>query len=261
MSRRAFGALLALALLAALAFVGLPLGAVLADVGPGRLAGKLGEGVTLDALRVSFESSAIALAALVAIGTPVAWLLATRRFRGRDALATLFELPLVLPPAVAGIGLLAAFGPDSAAGRLLGHAGIELPLTMAAVVCAQAFVAAPFYIRQASAAFAAIDPRLLAAARTLGAGEAGAFARVAIPVARPGLAAGAALAWGRAIGEFGATLLFAGSLRGTTQTASTAIYALFGSDYPGALALAAVLLLLSAAVMVGARATTARARP
>jgi molybdate transport system permease protein len=246
----AFTVLLAAALAVTLLFLGLPLVALLTQSSPRELLDSLGDSASLDALRLSLETSAIALALIVAIGTPAAWLLATRGFRGKALVTTLVELPLVLPPAAAGIALLAALGPHGIAGGLLDDAHITLVLTTAGVVVAMAFVASPFYIRQAQAAFAALDPRLLEASRTLGAGEARTFVRVAIPLARPALFAGGALAWGRALGEFGATLMFAGNLRGVTQTAPLALYERFATDFPAALALAAVLLAVSGAVLL-----------
>ena len=135
--------------------------------------------------------------------------------------------------------------------------GISLPLTMAAVVLAQAFVAAPFYVGMAYAAFGAVDQTLLDAARTLGAGPVRVFWRIGVPLARAGLLGGAALAWARAVGEFGATLMFAGSFQGVTQTAPLAIYAQFGTDLPGALALGAVLLVVSVAVLAATRVVRA----
>ena len=146
------------------------------------------------------------------LGTPAAWLLATRSFPGRSVAITLVELPLVVPPAVAGIGLLAALGPEGLLGGTLEAAGVELVFQTAGVVVALVFVASPFYIRQALAAFGALDPAVIEASRTLGAGDGRTFLRVALPGARAGLVAGGALAWGRALGEFGATLVFAGSL-------------------------------------------------
>jgi molybdate transport system permease protein len=175
--------------------------------------------------------------------------LATRRFRGRELLVTLVELPLVLPPAVAGIGLLAALGPRG----LLAPLGVKSSLSTTSVVIALVFVSAPFYMRQAQAAFMAIDHSWLDASRTLGAGEARTLARIAIPAAVPGLAAGLALAWGRALGEFGATLMFAGSFRGITQTVPLAIYERFATDFTGALALSAVLVCVSAALLLGVK--------
>lgn len=250
MRPRLFPILLWVALTVALAFLALPVVAIFVHTGPGALASSLGDSAARDALRLSLETSALALAAILLVGTPAAYLLATREFRGRALLTTLVELPLVLPPAVAGIGLLAALGPHGLLGGVLHDAGIRLVLQTAGVVVALAFVASPFYVRQAQAAFGAIDPALAEASRTLGAGEARTFVRVAIPVARSGLVAGAALAWGRALGEFGATLMFAGSFRGITQTAPLAIYERFGTDFTSALALSAVLVAASLALLL-----------
>lgn len=249
----AFNLGLALAVALVVAFLALPMLAVLVDVGPGRLARSFSHTVTLDALRVSLETTAIALALIVAVGTPAAYLLAMRSFPGRSVVIGLIALPVVLPPAVAGIGLLAAFGPKGVLGPALDSLGIRLPLTAAAVVLAQAFVASPLYIGMAYAAFGSIDRTMIDAARTLGAGPIGVFFRVALPLARGGLAGGAALAWARAVGEFGATLMFAGSFQGVTQTAPLAIYAQFGTDLPGALALGAALLVVSVVVLAGTR--------
>jgi molybdate transport system permease protein len=213
---------------------------VFVDSPPSDLLSALGEEGALDALWLSLRTTAIALAIIVVVGTPAAYLLATRRFRGRAVAITLVELPLVLPPAVAGIALLAAIGPS-------------LTFTTTAVVVALTFVAAPFYIRQAQAAFAAVDRSWLEASRTLGSSEARTFARVAIPTAAPGLVAGGALALGRALGEFGATLMFAGSLQGVTQTAPLAIYQRFSTDFDSALALSAVLVAVSGAILLTAK--------
>ena len=243
---RPFTALIALALAAALTFLTLPIVAIFVHTGPGALLSSLGDSASLDALRLSLETSTIALAIVVLVGTPAAYLLATRRFPGRALLITLVELPLVLPPAVAGIGLLAALGPQ-------GFFDAGLVLQTSGVVAALTFVSAPFFVRQAQAAFEAVDPVLIEASRTLGVGPARTFARVAVPVARQGLAAGAALAWGRALGEFGATLMFAGSFRGVTQTAPLAIYERFSTDFTGALALGAVLAAVSLAVLLSVK--------
>lgn len=250
---RAFSVVLVAALALALAFLTLPVVAIFADTSPGELLDSLGDTSARDALRLSLETSLIALAIVLAVGTPAAYLLATRRFRGHALVVTLVELPLVLPPAVAGIGLLAALGPNGILGSLVEDTGVRLVLATAGVVVALVFVSAPYYLRQAQASFAALDPALLEASRTLGAGEARTFARVAVPVARPGLLAGAALAWGRALGEFGATLMFAGSFRGVTQTAPLAIYERFSTDFNGALALSAVLVAVSAALLVSVK--------
>jgi molybdate transport system permease protein len=248
--RALFAVAAGIALALALGFLILPLVAIFVDVPPGDLVGSLDDPAARDALRLSLETSAIALALIIVVGTPAAWLVATRRWPGRTLVITLIELPLVVPPAVAGIGLLAALGPRGLLGGALDDAGIRLVLETGGVVVALTFVASPFYVRQAIAGFEAIDAGLLDASRTLGASEARTFARVAVPVARGALGAGAALAWGRALGEFGATLMFAGSFRGITQTAPLAIYERFATDFTGALALAAVLVALSGAILL-----------
>jgi molybdate transport system permease protein len=260
-----FRLLAAAALALLLGFLALPLIALFAETGPGDLVASLGERGAAEALWLSLRTSVTALAIILAVGTPAAWLLARREFRGRALVITLIELPLVLPPAAAGIALLAAFGPNGLAGGAIEDAGIELVLQTAGVVVALTFVAAPFYVRGAIAAFEALDASPLDASRTLGAGEARTFVRVGIPGARAGLASGAALAWGRALGEFGATLMFAGSLEGRTQTAPLAIFEFLARDFDAALALSAVLLVVSAFILlavklVGGRPEVADAR-
>ena len=248
-----FRTLLVLCLAAALLFLTLPVVAIFVDSSPADLIDSLGEPGALDALWLSLKATAVSLAIILLVGTPAAYLLATRSFRGKAAVVTLIELPLVLPPAVAGIALLAAVGPSGILGGTLGAAGIELSLTTAGVVVALTFVASPFYVRQAMAAFAAVDRTLLDASRTLGASEARGFLRVMIPVALPGLMAGTALATGRALGEFGATLMFAGSFQGITQTVPLAIYDRFSTDFDSALALSAVLVAVSGAILLSVK--------
>ncbi|HYN91841.1 MAG TPA: ABC transporter permease [Thermoleophilaceae bacterium] len=250
---RWFPAALALALAAALTFLTLPVVAIFVDSSPGDLIDSLGEPGALDALWLSLRTTTIALAIILIVGTPAAYLLATRSFRGKALVVTLVELPLVLPPAVAGIALLAAVGPSGILGGAVEAAGIELALQTAGVVVALTFVASPFYVRQAMAAFAAVDRTLLDASRTLGASEARGFARVMIPAAMPGLAAGTALALGRALGEFGATLMFAGSFQGITQTVPLAIYDRFSTNFDSALALSAILVAVSAAILLSVK--------
>jgi molybdate transport system permease protein len=253
MRRAWFPALLGGALALTVVFLTLPIVAIFVDSGPGRLLDALGDPSSRDALRLSLLTTTIAMAIVVLAGTPAAYLLATRRFRGRELIATLVELPLVLPPAVAGIGLLAALGPRGLLGGALEDAGIKLVLETAGVVVALVFVSAPFFLRAAQSAFAAVDPRWREASRTLGASEARTFVRIAVPAALPGLAAGLALAWGRALGEFGATLMFAGSFRGITQTVPLAIYDRFATDFDGALALSAVLVAVSAGLLLSVK--------
>ena len=247
--RGAFAALIGIALAVTVAFLTLPVVAILVHSTPGALAASLGDPAAREALWLSLRTTAAALVIILVVGTPAAYALATRRFRGRSLVVTLVELPLVLPPAVAGIALLAAVGPAGLIGGFLDDAGLELALTTAGVVVALVFVASPFYLRQAQAAFMAVDDRWLEASRTLGAGEARTFARVAVPAAAPGLVAGTALALGRALGEFGATLMFAGSFQGITQTVPLAIYDRFATDFDGALALSAILVAVSTGLL------------
>jgi molybdate transport system permease protein len=238
------------ALAVVLGFLTVPVVAVFANVGPGELVEALGQDSAREALWLSVKTSAIAMALIVLFGTPAAYLLATRRFRGRAAILTLIELPLVIPPAVAGLALLAAFGPNGIFGSTLEEANVELVFQTAGVVVALTFVASPFFIRQAVAAFAAVPRSLLEASEQLGARPGRTLLSVAIPAARPGLLAGFSLALGRALGEFGATLMFAGSFPGTTQTAPLAIFAEFNTDFTGALALAAVLIAVAGALLL-----------
>jgi molybdate transport system permease protein len=227
----------------ALTFLALPVLAIFLRVSPTTLVHELSDPVARDALVVSLRSSALAQALVVVLGTPTAYLLATRRFRGRTVLLTVVELPLVLPPAVAGIGLLAAFGRT-------GLLSTSVPFTQLAVVLAIAFVSAPFFVRTAVASFEALDPALIAAARTLGAGPARVFVRIALPLAASGLGAGLALSFARGLGEFGATIMFAGSLQRVTQTLSLAIYAEFARNFDVALAMGALLVAFSFIVLL-----------
>jgi molybdate transport system permease protein len=254
--RRFLGALLVFgATFVALAFLLVPILAIFVHVPPGRLVAQLSNPVVTDALVVSLKTSLIAAVLIVLFGTPTAWVLATRHFRGHSLLVTLVELPLVLPPVVAGIGLLVAFGRFGLLGSALSSMGITIPFTQMAVTLAVAYVASPLYIRQAMVSFEAVDPNLVAASRTLGAGPAKTFFRVVLPLARGGLVAGEALAFARGLGEFGATIMFAGSLQGITQTLPLAIYAEFNVNFDVTLAISALLVLVSAALLVALKVT------
>jgi molybdate transport system permease protein len=249
-SRRLFTAGLAVATALALGFLLLPLVAIFLRVPPGDLVSQLGSDVAIDAIVVTLKTTLIAQTLILVVGTPAAYLIASRTFRGRPFVITLVELPLVLPPAVAGIALFAAFGRLGLLGSTFEAFGITVALTPAAVVLAITYVASPFYLRQAIASFEALDRSLLDASRTLGAGPARTFFRVALPLASKGLAAGAALSFARGIGEFGATIMFAGSLQGVTQTLSLAIYAQFDLNPDVALALGALLVVTSAMILL-----------
>jgi molybdate transport system permease protein len=251
--RNLLGVAYVLAAVIALVFLLLPIVAIFVRISPAQLVDQLSNPVVRDAFVVSLKTSAIAQTLIVLFGTPAAFLLASRRFRGHSLAVTLVELPLVLPPAVAGIGLLAAFGRMGLLGSSLDAFGITIPFTQSAVTIAVAYVASPLYIRQAIAAFEATDPNLAAASRTLGAGPARTFFRVVLPLARGGLIAGLALSFARGLGEFGATIMFAGSLQRVTQTLPLAIYAEFDRDFDATLAMSAVLVLFSILLLAALR--------
>jgi molybdate transport system permease protein len=250
---RAFSATVWLAFAVALVFLTLPVAAIFLRVSPIELIRQLDERAVRDALVVTAKTTLIAQSLVLLVGTPAAFLLATRRFPGRALVISLVELPLVLPPAVAGLGLFATFGRLGLLGSTLDALGVQIALTQAAVVLAVAFVAGPFYVRTAIAAFDAVDSDLPAAARTLGAGPAKTFFRIWLPLAVGGLGAGVALSFARGIGEFGATIMFAGSLQGVTQTLSLAIYEQFDIDFDIALSLGALLVVVSLAVLLASK--------
>jgi molybdate transport system permease protein len=250
---RLFRAALVLTTGVALLFLLLPIVAVFLRVPPGELVSALGSRPAVDAIRVTAETIAVAMVLILGFGTPAAYWIAGRRGAVRDVVVTLVELPLVLPPAVAGVGLLVAFGRAGLLGGTVDALGIDIAFTKVAVILAVTFVASPFFLRTAVSAFEAVDPTLPAAARTLGAGHGRVFFRVMLPLARSGLGAGAALAFARGLGEFGATIMFAGSLQGVTQTLSLAIYEQFDVDFDVALAISALLIVVSAVVLLSVK--------
>jgi molybdate transport system permease protein len=242
--------LLALCVGIALAFLAIPIVALFVEIPLADVPGLLGDRTVQDALRVTARTNLVANLLIVGLGTPTAFVLATHRFRGRSLVVTLVELPLVMPPAVAGIALLAAFGVGGLLGPDLQHAGIVLPFSEWAVVLAVTFVASPFYMRQAITAFEGVDRTLVDAARTLGAGPVRTFWRVWMPLAASGLVAGWVLAFARGVGEFGATIIFAGNVRGSTQTLTLAVYEELDSSFDVALAIGILLVVLSAGVLL-----------
>jgi molybdate transport system permease protein len=232
------------------AFLLLPIVALVTYQPVHDLVSGFGSTVAVAAIKVSLETNAIAAVLMIGLGTPFAYILARSRFPGRSVVITLVELPLVMPPAVAGLALLVAFGRLGLLGHTLGALGIDLAFTQAAVVIAILFVASPFYLRGAIAAFEAIDPTLVDVAGTLGAGRLRTMLRVAVPLAGGGLGAAAAVAIARGLGEFGATILFAGSFQGSTQTLSLAVYSLFDANLDQAIAIGVLLIIISAAILL-----------
>ncbi len=246
-----------LAIALAMVFMVLPVVAIFTHVPLGRLIHELSNPVVTDALVVSLKTIVVSQIAILLLGTPTAYFLASRRFPGRPLLVTLVELPIVLPPAVAGIGLIVAFGRVGLLGSTFDAIGFNVSFNQTAVVFAISLVAGPFYVRQAIAAFEAVDSNLIAASRTLGAGSLRTFSKVTMPLARGGLAAGEAICLARGLGEFGATIMFAGSLQGRTQTLPLAVYTTFeaqnGLDV--ALAISALLVIMSLAILIALKGT------
>jgi molybdate transport system permease protein len=214
----------------------------------------LGENQVADALRLSLVCATAATALSLVFGVPLAWVLARGRFPGRRLLRTLVTLPLVLPPVVGGVALLLAFGRKGLVGRHLdAWFGFTLPFTTWGVVVAETFVAMPFLVVTVEGAFRTAERGYEEAAATLGASRLTVFRRVTLPLIRPSLVAGSVLCWARALGEFGATITFAGNFPGRTQTMPIAVYLALESDPPAAIALSLVLLAVSVAVLLGLR--------
>ncbi|MDE2654003.1 MAG: ABC transporter permease [Gemmatimonadota bacterium] len=232
-----------------LLILAVPLLALAGASSPGDIAAGARHPLFLPALWLSARTTLVSLAVMVLAGTPLAWWMASRPGRRSRIVESLVDLPIVVPPAVMGIALLETFGRNGLFGPFLSSLGVQLPFTTAAVVAAQVVVSAPFYVQAAATAFRRVDDDLLIVARTLGHSPASTFFRVAVPLALPGMVAGAALAWARALGEFGATLLFAGNLPGTTQTMPLAVYTALESDARVAVALSLVLVGASALLL------------
>ncbi len=243
-----------LGLIAALT-LGLPVAVLVGRaVFDGSLTATLGSGVVVNALALSLATTAISLVLTVVLGTPLALLLARRSFRGQALLETVIDLPIVLPPSVAGLALLLLLGRRGLLGEPLAVLGLEIPFTTVAVIIAQTFVSAPFYIRSARNGFASVDHDLEDAARVDGASEWGLFRAITVPLASASLAAGLVMSWARALGEFGATIMFAGNVAGRTQTLPLVVYGEFqGGDLDAAVAAAAILVLAAFGVLVAVR--------
>ena len=222
-----------------LAFLALPPLALVLSTSPAELAKGLAHEQSWPAIRLSLFTSVCSAGIVFALGTPLAWMIARGKSRAWRIAETAVQMPIVIPPAVAGVGLLLTFG---AKGFLGAATGGSLVFTTLAVVLAQTFVAAPFFLQSAIAGFRGLDDSLLAVARTLGASPARVFFEIALPLARRPLLAGAAMCWARALSEFGATLIFAGNMQGRTQTLPLAIYQTMESSLPAAQALSLLLM-------------------
>lgn len=249
--RRSSGCPLVLGLLSAplVLFVCLPLAALLLRIHPAQVLFHVLQPTVLQAITLSLITSLLTTLIALLAGTPVAYLLARRQFRGRQVLDTLIDLPMVLPPSVAGIALLIAFGRRGLLGQYLAEVGFSLAFTASAVVLAQTFVAAPYYVKAAIGAFASVERELEQAAAIDGAAPWQIFRFVTVPLSRTMLLGGLVMTWARALGEFGATIIFAGNLPGRTQTMPLAIYLGFELDLGVALTLSVILLATSFAVL------------
>lgn len=256
--RRDARAWLALLSLPLVLFLALPLLAILLRTPPGMLLSNLQQPAVIQAIGLSFATTTITTLLTILMGTPLAYLLARYTFRGRALLDTLIDAPIVLPPAVAGVGLLLAFGRRGIWGSYLDELGLTIAFTQAAVVLAQLFVSAPLYIKAATTGFMSVERELEQAAALDGASGWQVFRRITAPLTFPALCGGVVMAWARALGEFGATIIFAGNLPGRTQTMPLAIYLGFELELSVALTLSVILLGCSFGVLLITKALLKR---
>jgi molybdate transport system permease protein len=241
-------------------FLVLPVLGLVASTGWGELRAGLAHPLVWPALRLSLLTTSVSLAIVILLGTPLAWVLARSTSRAARTLETLLQLPMVMPPAVAGIALLLTFGRRSWLAGVLYPEDSSLAFTTLAVIMAEVFVSAPFFLRAALAAFRRLDAQLLLVARSFGASQLRLLTHVGLPLASHGLAAGAAMSWARSLGEFGATLMFAGNLTDRTQTLPLAIYTALESDLRAAQALALVLMAVALALLIAMQVVLAAGR-
>ena len=250
MSRRAWNLVQIGATALLVTFLLLPVAALALTLGWRDFLAGIRHPLLAPALRLSLTTSSSSLMLVVVLGSLVAWWVARHQGPLARAIETVTQLPAVIPPAVAGVGLLLAFGRRGLVGAFLARQGYGLAFTTPAVVLAEAFVSAPFFIQAAIAAFRRVDENLITVARTLGATPFRSFVRVALPLSAPTLVAGAAMSWARSLGEFGATLLFAGNLTGRTQTLPLAVYTAMETDLRAAQALALIMVVVAFAVLL-----------
>ena len=254
------GSLGALLAIVAVLFLGLPVATLLVRAGLALpTVDADAAGAVAEALVLSLASTTVSLVLVVGMGLPLAWWLARRPPRGATVIETLVDLPIVLPPSVAGLALLLVFGRRGLLGDELALVGVSIPFTIVAVVLAQTFVAMPFFVRAARAGIRAVDRDLEDAARVDGATETAVTRQVTIPLAASALSAGLVMAWARALGEFGATIMFAGNIAGRTQTLPLLVYSEFQGSLDASLAAAAILALAAAGVLVAVRLGAHRA--
>lgn len=242
-------------------YLALPVASLFFRITPERFFSSLSDPQTQSALRLSLVTSIISLAIVILVGTPFAYVHSRTTYPGKMIVDTLIDLPLVLPPAVAGVALLVLYGRVGFIGRYLDLFGITLAFTTVAVIMAQIFVASPFYLRQAKSLFEQLDPAYEHTARTLGASPLRIFATITIPLTGNGLISGAVMTFGRALGEFGATIMFAGNLPGVTQTMPLAVYVGMEGNFVDGITISILLVLISFAIMIAVRFLASREEP
>jgi molybdate transport system permease protein len=249
---------LAILILLAAAFIALPVVSLFIKSLSGSSFRSLLDPMVIDALKLSLLTSALTAAIVIIVGTPISYVNARFKYPGKDIVDSLIDLPVIMPPAVAGIALLMAFGRMGVLGQYLSGMGISIPFTTIAVILAQVFVSAPFYLRQAKTSFEDVDAALEGAARTLGASRVYTFFYVTLPIAFNGLISGSIMTFARSLGEFGATIMFAGNFQGRTQTMPLAIYTAMQGDFNISLCLAMILVVVSFSVIAIVKLLTRR---
>jgi molybdate transport system permease protein len=249
---------LAVLLMLAMSFIALPVTALFLKSPLDTILRSLHDPMVMDALRLSLMTSTITTIMVVTMGTPIAYVSARFNYFGKEMTDSLIDLPVIMPPAVAGIALLMAFGRMGIVGQYLNALGISIAFTTLAVIIAQTFVSSPFYIRQARTSFEDVDPAFENAARTLGASRFHTFFHVTLPIAMNGLISGAIMAFARSLGEFGATIMFAGNFQGRTQTMPLAVYTAMQGDLDVSLCLAIILVAISFVVIALVKILTRR---
>jgi len=233
-----------------LVFLIIPLIAILTSISFFEIIAKLQTKIVQDSLKLSLMTASISSTLVFLFATPLSFILARKDFRGKEIIDALIDVPLILPPAVAGLALLLTFAPNGLLGSFLLKVGLVLPGSIWAVILAQVFVASPFYFRSAKAAFESVDKRYEANARLLTKSETMIFIRIILPLSKIGLISGMIMCWARALGEFGATLMFAGNIPGVTQTMPVAIYMAMGTDIFASNVLSVILVIFSFLILI-----------
>lgn len=243
---------------AALLYITLPVISIFLKISPSSILGSLSDPIVIDALKLSLFTTVVSSVIVIIVGTPISYVNARYRYHGKELVDTIVDLPVVMPPAVAGIALLMAFGRKGILGQYFDLLGISIAFSTVAVIMAQVFVASPFFIRQARTSFEDVDRSYENAARSLGASKIYTFFYVTVPIAMNGLVSGAILTWARALGEFGATIMFAGNFEGRTQTMPLAIYTAMQGDMDSCLFMSIILVVISFVVIATVKILTRR---